>query len=147
MRPSEVRDRVLHDHASLRARIRDLEGAAQASRPGDAAVLAQCAEDLLAALAAHMRWEDLYLAPALTEADAWGAERAERLAREHFEQREELAEVKARIRDPGTQPEELATRLRTLAERLLRDMEEEEAFFLDDRVLRDDVVGIDVETG
>lgn len=150
MRPSEVRDRVLHDHVGLRRRVDEIERLAKAVIANERhhiGGLRVYAKDLLGVLAEHMRWEDLYLAPALEDADAWGPERAELLAEDHREQREFLTSLVERLQDQRQPPVALAANLLELVERLRRDMEEEEAFFLDPDVLRDDVVGINVEAG
>lgn len=150
MQPSEVRERVLHDHQKLRARVERLERLARAVIEGDQGrveELRDCADLLLARLAEHMRWEDLYLAPALEEADAWGPERAMVLAEDHREQRVVLQGLIERLTDPEEPAPDLAEILLEWVERLHRDMEDEEACFLDPRILRDDVVAIDVETG
>ena len=94
-----------------------------------------------------MQWEDLYLAPALEDADAWGPERKALLARDHLEQRAELATLVVRLEDPGERAGPLAESVLDWIQRLHRDMEEEEAGFLSESILRDDVVGIDVEGG
>ncbi len=48
---------------------------------------------------------------------------------------------------PGSEPPGLARNLLDLIALLRTDMDEEERDLLDERVIRDDVVGIDVETG
>lgn len=110
MRASEVRDRVLADHASLRSRIAELEGLARSVREGacaEAAHLRAAGERLLEELARHMEWEDVHLA------------RSSEVAADALE----------------------------LARWLRRDMESEEEEHLRPDLLRDDIVGIDVETG
>lgn len=150
MRPSEVRDRVLHDHVKLRRRIDEIERLAKdvvANERRHIGGLRARAEELLAKLADHMRWEDRYLAPTLEDSDGWGPERADLLAEDHREQREFLAGVIERLQDQRLPTIALAANLLDLVARLNRDMDEEEAFFLDPDVLRDDVVGIAVESG
>ena len=104
-------------------------------------------EALLARLLTHMRWEDIHLRPALLAADAWGEARAERLDRDHREQRALLEDSLSRVRDPSRPARLLARNLLDLIALLRTDMGEEERDLLDERVIRDDVVGIDVETG
>lgn len=148
MRPSEVRGRILHDHEWLRGRLDRVERLArQPPGPDGRADLRQAAQELLDRLEEHMRWEDRYLVPALREADAWGEERAARLEREHREQREMLHWIVAELREATKPASVIAEHVRDLVADLRTDMEEEEAFFLDPDVLRDDVVGIDVNTG
>lgn len=150
MRPSEVRDRVLSDHAALRARLEHLEQLADhaATRRGaDPEGLRAGAEALLATLREHMRWEDRFLLPLLRDADGWGDERARRFEAEHAEQREVLGLLSGDLREGSRPPRVVAAHLLDLIEGLRLDMDEEERVFLDPCVVRDDVVGIDVETG
>ncbi len=150
MRPSEVRDHILSDHAALREMLEEIASLSReilAGQRGLAAPLRERGRRLLERLLEHMRWEDLYLAPALREADAWGEERAAELDREHREQREILHEALQRLADDSLSPKAVAQDLRELVARLHTDMEQEERDVLDERVLRDDVVGIDVESG
>jgi iron-sulfur cluster repair protein YtfE (RIC family) len=141
---------VLADHMALRRQLEGLEASARRAceQPeADASQLRSEAEALVTTLSEHMRWEDRYLEPALRDADAWGVERAELLAKDHREQRELLGDVVAKLRDRHRPPRVVADNVLDLIALLREDMEEEEALLLDPRVLRDDVVGIDVETG
>jgi iron-sulfur cluster repair protein YtfE (RIC family) len=150
MRPGRVRERVLADHRALRRQLQDLERSARhaCGQPeADASQLRGEAEALVTTLSEHMRWEDRFLEPALRQADAWGVERADLLAKDHREQRELLADVVAKLRDRGRPPRLVADNVLDLIALLREDMEEEEELLLDPRVLRDDPVGIDVETG
>jgi iron-sulfur cluster repair protein YtfE (RIC family) len=148
MKPSEVRARILSDHDRLREdleRLESLVGELAAGRTAPTAVRADSVA-LVARLYSHMRWEESYLLPALREADAWGAERAERLMRDHREQRELLDFLNARLHAQA-QPEALLARdVQHLIVLLRDDMREEEAELLDERVLRDDVVAVDALT-
>jgi hypothetical protein len=150
VRPSEVRQHVLGDHRELRKRLEILEGLVRQVLDGErrlAGPLRNQAEALLTRLLDHMRWEDRYLSAALREADAWGQERAAALDHEHREQREILGEAVTRLRDEARPAQRVARELSDLIQRLRADMEEEERDLLDERVLRDDVIGIDVEAG
>jgi iron-sulfur cluster repair protein YtfE (RIC family) len=150
MRPSEVRDHVLDDHQRLRRQLGRLERLAMEVTRGDRLQIGElrsAGEELLTTLLRHMDWEDRQLAPALADADGWGAERANRLTSHHVEQREELSSIVADLQDQRRPPLVLATTLLQLVRHLRLDMQEEEGFFLDPNVLRDDVVGIDVEAG
>jgi len=143
-----VRRRVLEDHERLRGELERLEGLAeQILREAEAEMLRAESEQFLERLLRHMRWEESYLLPALLDADAWGRERAARLERDHREQRELFAFILERLRD-GARPTAVVARdVCNLVDLLRDDMREEEQDLLDERVLRDDVVGIDVETG
>lgn len=149
MLPSEVRAKILEDHERLRRELERLEACATGAelRESEAAALRELGESFLELLAAHMRWEDQNLAPALRDADAWGEEREKRLVREHREQREEMNAILERLRDPERDVERIRQDLLALVEWLRRDMDYEEKETLDPKVLRDDVVAIDASDG
>jgi hypothetical protein len=150
MEPSRVRDYVLKDHVNLRARLDRIEAEARASeewgRNGASAALAEC-EAFLDAFLIHMEWENVHLTRALREADAWGPEREERLRQEHREQRDILTQLIEELRGLVSEPALLAGKLTEFIAMVRQDMLEEESCVLDPNVLRDDVVGINVEAG
>lgn len=150
MRPSEVRRRVLEDHERIRAMLVVLEATAGQVLSGEAHLLGSLRLEggtLLGTLREHMHWEDVHLRPALLEADAWGLERAERLDHDHREQRELLGYALASVEDQSRPAPVIARTLLDLVKLLRADMEDEERWLVDARVLRDDVVSIDAETG
>ncbi len=150
MHPSEIRRRILSDHQALRGMLLSLESLGQQVSAGQRHLVGPLrleGEALLDRLLTHMKWEDVHLRPALLAADAWGEARAERLDRDHREQRALLEDSLSRVRDPSRPACLLARNLLDLIALLRTDMDEEERDLLDTRVLRDDVVGIDVETG
>ena len=98
MRPSEVLARVRSDHERLRAGVSEIEELAERVMAGDMKpvdTLLERGKALTSALANHMGWEDLYLLPALEDADAWGPERVALLTEDHREQREVLGRLVA----------------------------------------------------
>jgi iron-sulfur cluster repair protein YtfE (RIC family) len=149
MEPSEIRSRILGDHERLRGDLDRLEALVGDARAGSAAraSLLIDTEALLARLRAHMHWEESYLLPALREADAWGAERAEQLTRDHREQSELLDFLNVRLREQARPIALLVREVEQIIELLRNDIRQEEAELLDERVLRDDIVAIDVQTG
>lgn len=150
MRPSEVREKVLADHIRLRATLDTIESLARGVARGagdDVDELRRRGEDFLADLREHMQWEDTYLGPALLVADAWGKERANLLAEDHSEQRLVIDHLYADLRDRTRPALLLAWSLLDFVKLLRADIEREEETLLDERILRDDVVGIDVEAG
>jgi hemerythrin-like domain-containing protein len=150
MTPGEVRARILADHVAIRGMLLSLESVANRVRDGErslAAALRLEGEALLHHLQEHMSWEDLHLAPALRRADAWGEERAAKLDSDHREQRQVLAHCLAGVEDESRPESVVARTLIDLVEMLREDIEDEERLLLDERILRDDVVGIDVEAG
>jgi len=149
MTPGEVRARILADHVAIRGMLLSLEHVAQRVRGGEQSLLGALrleGDALLRHLQDHMFWEDLHLAPALRQADAWGEERAARLASDHREQRQVLGHCLAAVHDESRPAPVVARTLIDLVGMLRDDIEEEERLLLDERVLRDDVIGIDVET-
>jgi iron-sulfur cluster repair protein YtfE (RIC family) len=152
MKPSEIRARVMEDHAGLRVDLDRLEALARRVREGDPAkpdvdALRSGAKALLDRLWAHMRWEETWLLPALRGADAWGSERARRLVGDHREQRVLLEFLLDRLLDSARPDRLVFSDVDALLAFLRKDMEEEERDLVDERILRDDVVGIEVETG
>lgn len=150
MNPSQVRETILEQHAALRERLAELRELAADATSGDAAgadLLREAGLRVLTMLGSHLDFEDLHLLPALREADAWGEERAKLVTREHAEQRELFDYTVARLRDTSRPSRLLARQIETLVEAILEDMNEEEKTMLDENLLRDDVVGIDVEAG
>jgi iron-sulfur cluster repair protein YtfE (RIC family) len=145
MEPSEIRSRILSDHQRMRRDLERLEAlAADVLECRTPCVALRVEVELLfASLKGHMRWEEAYLLPALREADAWGAERAQQLVGDHREQYELLEFVNQRLSE-DMRPAALVVRDVTHLIAVLReDMREEEEELLDERVLRDDVVAID----
>ena len=150
MTPSEVRKYILRDHDVLREELSSLERLAREILAGRAPEVDRLRDEGCSfhdTLARHMEWEDAHLKPILRDIDAWGEERARRLTEEHREQRELLSRSLENLRDPARDASFVARDVLALAEWLRRDMEGEEAQTLDPQVLRDDVVGIDVESG
>lgn len=150
MNAEDVRLAVLSDHEELREQMAKLEQMARLAVDGQElpwGELRGTGEAFLDGLARHMQWEENHLVPALREADSWGEVRCQQLADEHREQRLILESAVHSLRSE-TRPENLvASDLLHLIDLLRKDMEEEEAVFLDERVLRDDPVAIDATSG
>jgi hemerythrin-like domain-containing protein len=150
MKPSEVRRRILEEHTRIRALLDAVEELVARFQRGDPAVrepLRERGMELHDALCEHLDREDRILTEALRQADAWGEERAERLADEHREQRELFAYILARLRDSERPTTLLARELQNFVDILRVDMRHEEETELSDRVLHDDVIVADSETG
>lgn len=140
MDPASVRRRVLDQHAELRRRLDEIEElSGRFETEGEAVGEALRAQglDLYARFEEHLRFEDRFLAPALREAHAEGAEAAHRLALEHEEQQELLVYLLDRLKHQK-QPTGLVVReLRNFAEYLRHDMAHEESKLLGDAVFRE----------
>ena len=149
MNPSQVRESILQQHADLRDQLAELREMAVGATPGDAAgtsALREAGLRLLAVLESHLDFEDLHLLPALRKAGARGEERANRVTRDHAEQRELFHYILARLRETDRPSLLVARQLETLVDAVLVDMADEENTMLSADVLRDGAVGIDVET-
>ena len=150
MQPSEVRQAILTQHEELRGLLRSLEELARRAAESDDSCVPALREVGVYAhgkLVEHLDFEDRYLVPAIRAADGWGEERGNLLAREHVEQRELFQYVLDRLRDTNRASVLLGRELLAFVEVLLADMEHEEQTVLNAEILRDDVVGIDVESG
>ena len=150
MRPSEVRQRILNDHQLIEimvSEIRDLALRIQAGEGDLAGKLRERGRNLYERFCQHIDLEDVILIDALLDADTWGEERAEELRNEHEEQREVLTYLLERLLD-ANQPQILMVNdLLNFAAWLRDDMRHEEETLLHEDLLRDDVVGIDVNSG
>ncbi len=151
MRPSEVRQTILEDHEKLREELAELARISlkvATAEPGDLApLLRDRGEAFLEHFLRHLALEDAHLKPAVRDADGWGEARAQRLEDEHTHQRQLLEGILGRLRDESFPEAELALELRGLVEVIREDMQQEEKVMLDANLLRDDVVGVDVEAG
>ncbi len=150
MRPSEVRQQILGDHQLIEIRVskvRDLAVRIQAGEQFLSGRLRERGQDLYEHLCQHIDLEDVILVDALRSADAWGEECAEELRSDHEEQREVLAYLLERLLDP-TQPQILMVHdLLNFTSWLRDDIRHEEETVLREDLLRDDVVGIHVNSG
>lgn len=142
--PSQVRARVLKDHAALRLLIADVRRAAQRARQGgsergdsEQAAFVDAAHTLLRALREHLALEDEILLPTLRTIDAWGPERAKRLETEHAHQREVLEMTETQLDDPERPIGETVARMEQFVDRLEKDMMLEEKTDLDEELLRE----------
>lgn len=149
MRPSEVRDSILRDHDQIRELLATVDDLAAAVVRGgcDALPLRRSASRLYELLQGHLDFEDEHLIPAIRDADAWGEERARQLQEEHREQRELLSYVLGQIEDREHAPKLLGQTLKGFVAAMIEDMDHEENAIVNEEILRDDVVGIDVEAG
>ncbi len=142
MKASEVRRRILDDHAELRGMLRELavlskrfeEHHAEAGK-----ALRERGLELYARLEAHIGFEDSVLPPVLRSTGPAGDKLAERLAHEHKQQRELITFLGGRLGDASEPPEQIARELRIFAGYLALDMAYEEETMLTQRSLRDDV--------
>ncbi|MEM9067055.1 MAG: hemerythrin domain-containing protein [Myxococcota bacterium] len=151
--PSAIRERILAQHAVLRARLDGLDDIARRLRHGESAGrsvleasdhvliadLKRAAEELRALLLDHMEEEERLLLPELRAVDAFGEARADALASEHITQRQTLDAVLEGIRRDEDVPR-LTTRVLELVRHVRADMRNEEANHLSPNLLKDDII-------
>lgn len=129
--PSEVRARILREHAGVRA---SMEAVARECR-GAGEELSAALERLCAALTNLIELEHELLLPTLRTIDAWGLERARRLSAWHLELRERVEHVR---RDLARGAElDLASRARSFVTELQVDLLNEERIHLARELLRE----------
>lgn len=148
MLPSQVRRTILDQHVWLHEFLSGMQALAGRVEGGEQDLAAKLRERTAAMsdrFLRHLEFEEAYLVPALRDADAWGEERAERLLREHDEQRERFRALMHGLRQPCADARTLARDVRTLVRDLLADMEHEERDLLSERLLHDDPVVVDGE--
>jgi iron-sulfur cluster repair protein YtfE (RIC family) len=147
-RPSLVRARVLERHAELCTKLELLQQLALEIDGGSAVAAERAAAltyELFDELADRLDIEEQVLMPMLRESDAWGAQRANELVKHHDQQWHELKALRARADELTAL--ELSAGLAQLVAALRSDLMAEDCDLLAADVLRDDVLGIDVEDG
>jgi hypothetical protein len=148
MKPSEMRDELLSEHAGLRERLETArravgdwaKGGAPRTRVRDA--LAALAD----ALRSHNRHEERSLRDLVRAVDAWGPVRVEIMEEAHIREHRELFDALIAL-GHASEPHDGARELEAFRDRFLAHMAREEAGFLNSSVLRDDDVSIDVQDG
>jgi hypothetical protein len=140
MKPSEVRYLIGHQHLQLRILFVEVENACREQADPRPVILR-----LVKELREHLAMEDRVLVPALREVDGWGAVRADRVATDHAQQREQLAALRQLAREGPPQAAGAAA-LALIAD-LIIDMDGEERDLLSPDLLRDDPVAIDQSSG
>ncbi|MCB9663892.1 MAG: hemerythrin domain-containing protein [Alphaproteobacteria bacterium] len=140
--PSEVRARVLSEHEAIRERLRVIEGHAERVReePTLRGPLQHALIALVPVVRAHADFEDVALAPALLEADAFGDVRTDRLAEHHERLRADMERLEAELGDGEASVASLLAWSRWMTLRLREDMADEERHLLRPDILRDDIV-------
>jgi hemerythrin-like domain-containing protein len=141
MRPSQIRERILGEHDTLREMVSGLAELANRfdpERDDAAAELRKAGFECLETFAAHLDTEDGLLIPVLATIPEEGPVLAERLRREHHEQRELLEFLVRRLEDNQRPTSLVVNELHNFAEYLRLDMSHEEATILREDLLRDD---------
>ena len=139
--PSEVRRKVLSQHREIEQMLAELEtGVAQlADGEVGAEQVKRAAYGLRGILELHMNFEEEHMAPAISEADGFGPERVRHLHSEHADQRRELDRLVDQIREASS-TQDLAASVSKLAQMLRDDIEDEERDYVNDKLLRDNLI-------
>jgi hypothetical protein len=146
--PSEVRRKVLSQHREIEQMLSELESGVAHLADGevDADQVKRAAYALRGILELHMNFEETHMVPAINEADGFGPERVRHLHTEHAEQRRELDRLVDQIREASSELD-LAGSVSKLADMLRADIEEEERDYVNDKLLRDNLIPSDTFGG
>jgi hemerythrin-like domain-containing protein len=139
MKLREIRLRVLSEHEKLRSMLDELDALNKRFDDGEAvgAELRESGVGLFEAFAAHLRLEDSTLPPVLLELPQGGPALADRLQREHREQRSILQDLLTRLEEQGRPTALVSRELRQFAASVRQDMQYEEQTILREGFLRD----------
>lgn len=143
--PSEVRQRLLKDHAVLRKQLDEVDRWAEQVLIGDENAegsLRRTATDLYRALIQHTYAEEQILIPILADVDSFGPNRVERLKEEHERQRVGLSRALESASDDEGNVGELARSVLELNAELRADISEEESSILNTDLMKDDVLNV-----
>ena len=146
--PSEVRRKVLSQHREIEQILAELESGVAHLADGtvDADQVKRAAYALRGILELHMNFEEAHMVPAIHDSDGFGPERARHLHAEHEEQRRELDRLVDGIREASS-AEDLSDRVTKLAAMLRTDIEEEERDYVNEKLLRDNLIPTDTFGG
>jgi hypothetical protein len=142
---AETRTRIAFDHDRLRAIMRRVSASAaealreEQRRPWLRGALAE----LRCELERHLEYEETFLVPILAQADAWGPVRAEHLLKDHVGQRTLVVALTEDASDGVRTIDALVEEIEWFVQTLERDMRDEEANFLSDEALGEELFVVD----
>lgn len=147
-RPSAVSGRVIEQHRGLETKLNELSRVAKTLPNGGPAALSRAltlTQTLSEELTRHIVLETKLLVPALLDADAWGVIRARKLIERLRTRRQEIADLRETCAcgQSGT----LGQQIDRFIDDRRADMVHAERHVLNADVLRDDILGIDVDGG
>ena len=124
----ELRERIARDHALLRSLTRALLGAAKAAEADEKQryVIREILAQLLDETERHFAYEERITAPLLRRAEVWGPICAQRMTKEHDEQRTTLRAIAEDAQDGVRTIDELTEEIRWFFRRFEQDMSDEE---------------------
>jgi iron-sulfur cluster repair protein YtfE (RIC family) len=142
---SEVKAIILAEHEVVRGLLREIEVGldTMVSEKKVGSALAGTLERFCDTFLKHVEHEEEILEPVISERDAWGLMRKERMAKEHKEQREEIRRL--RTLTPQVSGS-FVVDMRAFLQVMRNMMVEEERVFLNDKLMRDDIVVDDTVT-
>ena len=140
MKPSEIRGELLRQHAQIRIMMDVTLTIAKGARLGapGRGDLQGCLVRLADALRTHNQREEALLRDIIPSVDAWGPARAAIMTEEHKREHDRLDAALLGI--PCTPVEFGAAGIVALVDLIRQHMDREEAAFLGEDVLRDDIV-------
>jgi CBS domain-containing protein len=142
MTPSEIRSELLSQHSKIRTMLEATCLATQVDRAGDPrAHLLRLAD----ALRAHNLREEVLLKDLVLGADAWGAARVAIMIEEHIQEHTRLCQ--ALDQAPYTPVEPIVSGILAAIEEIRAHMDREEAAFLNESVLCDDIIVVNQADG
>jgi hypothetical protein len=140
MKPSEIRHELLEQHSQIRIMTEVVQTIAKGVRDGNGSSgeLADCLARLSEAVGSHNWREEVLLRDLVPLIDAWGPARAAIMTEEHIQ---EHARLQTALRGISmTSPEIAAVGVLALTRLIREHMAREEAAFLCEEVLRDDII-------
>jgi predicted metal-dependent phosphoesterase TrpH len=147
MKPSEIRRELLEQHATIRTMTEVAQTIAKRLRAGvpPEGDLQDCVARLAEAMRAHNAREEELLRELVQDFDAWGKDRITMMDREHMQAHRRLDEAIRGI--PEVRTAVAAVGVIALAHLIREHMDREEAAFLNEDVLCDEVVVRDQTDG
>jgi hypothetical protein len=147
MKPSEIREELLRQHAEIRIMTEVTLTSAKGVLDGipGRGNLHHGIMQLADAVHSHNLREEELLGEVIPSVDAWGTARAEIMTEQHVEEHARLNSV---LRGISSAPlHAMATEVLELVRIIREHMDREEASFLGEDVLRDDIVVTDPSDG
>lgn len=148
MTPSEIREELLAQHASIRGQIEAARLIVERWARGEAprALVHNALAALADTLRRHNLREESVLRELVRSVDAWGEARVEIMEEGHVREHNVLFDAVLTIADVQD-PHDAVREMERLRTHLLEHMAREEETFLNVSVLRDDCVAIDAYVG
>jgi hypothetical protein len=140
MKPSEIRHELLEQHSRIRIMTEVIQTIAKGIRDGNGGCgdLTECLVRLAEAVRSHNLREEALLRDLVRSIDAWGEAREAIMTEEHVQEHARLDTALRGISEAS--PEIAAVGVLALLRLIREHMKREEAVFLSEEVLRDDII-------